>query len=123
MGDHKQTMAQVTLEYQTGEEIAGQVYRNRPRQPDLDEDVLVAVRRDWGPDDDPSDEELRRPFGEGTPQIWVVGTSAGLEALGTFLIALARLDTLDPTPHTHFDVKNADGGTVHLIIRRELQLP
>ncbi|WP_331021430.1 Imm32 family immunity protein [Longimicrobium sp.] len=60
----------------------------------------------------------------GVLQIELAGTPRALEALGTYLIALARLETQDPNPHEHIeDVMHEGGGSVHLIIRRERGTP
>ena len=54
-------------------------------------------------------------------QVQLGGTPRSLEALGRYLIAMARLNTDDPDFHDHFEqVQCENGGTVHLIVRREL---
>lgn len=53
-------------------------------------------------------------------QIEFAGTARALEEFGTYLIALARLESPDPDPHEHFeDVGSETGETVHLIVRRQ----
>jgi hypothetical protein len=57
----------------------------------------------------------------GRLQVQLAGTPRALEALGTYLIALARLQTRDPDVHDHFeDVQYEPGGTTHLIVRRKV---
>jgi len=107
--------ATVTLAYVAGEEDAERgIYGRRPLDPELTDEIGVAVYPDDGTTGVPD-------FLRSTPlQVQLSGTPRALEALGTYLIALARLETADPDPHEHFeDVRNVHaGGTLHLIVRR-----
>lgn len=105
--------AHVSLEYWTESGLSGGTDQGMPVDPDHTNELVIAVRSDDG-DGDPRASVLA-----GTPQIHLAGTSRALEALGRYLIALARLQSHDPDLHEHFeDVQNDDGGTVHLIVRR-----
>jgi hypothetical protein len=65
---------------------------------------------------DEAGEDLENPF---QLQVHIVGTSRGLEALGTYLIALARVDSSDPEPYGSFDdIPLSGGGTIRLLPRR-----
>jgi hypothetical protein len=109
-----QVRAEVELEYWTGTDIPGQRYLNMPVDPDFTNELEVAIRFD----DLEADPRVRIQ-GDRRPQVNLVGSPRALEAFGRYLIALARLDSADPDPHEHFeDVRNADGGTVHLIVHR-----
>ncbi|MBX6331320.1 MAG: hypothetical protein IRY91_05675 [Gemmatimonadaceae bacterium] len=106
----------VVLEYWQGRDLPGVVYENTPVDPEHTDELTIALRSDEP--DDTSDP--RTPLFLGRPQVHFAGTPRALEAFGRYLIALARLETADPNPHEHFeDVQNADGGTIHLIVRRE----
>jgi hypothetical protein len=111
---------QVTIElrYNAGKDEAERgIYRNQAIEPEAGNELLIAVHRLKEPDD----VLPGNPFQQ---QVHLVGTPAGLEALGTYLIALARLQTADPEPHGHLDdVKSADGGTISLIPRRVTRIP
>jgi len=112
MSDKISVAAQISLEYWVGQDVAGVVYENMPVDPVYTNELALAIRSDDG-DGDP-----RRPVTLGRPQVHLAGTSRALEELGRYLIGLARLQTLDPDVHDHFeDVQNEDGGTVHLVIR------
>lgn len=105
---------EVELEYYAGTDVPGKTYVNMPVDPDFTEELTLTIRLD-DLDADPRVDVL----GGRRPQINLAGTPRALEALGRYLIALARLNTADPDPHEHFeDVRNSDGGTVHLIVRR-----
>lgn len=94
-----------------------QVFRNFVADPTRTEELVVAVRDD----EHPEQEVFRRE--NVRPQIHLAGTAAALEELGRFLVALARLETLDPEPYSSVsDVLNADGGNARLVIRR-VRLP
>jgi len=115
MSDRVAVPTNVVLEYWQGHDIPGHVYENAPVDPEYTDELTIALRSDE-PDDaiDP-----RTPLFMGRPQIHFAGTPRALEAFGTYLIALARLESADPDLHEHFeDVQHADGGTVHLIVHR-----
>ena len=104
----------ITLEYWVGNDIPGVSYENAPVEPEFVDEITIALRSDDAAIVDP-----RTPLYGGRPQVHLVGTTRALEAFGKYLIALARLETADPDPHEHFEsVRNADGGTVHLIVHR-----
>jgi hypothetical protein len=89
------------------------VFRDYPKPPRKTGELVVAVR-DLEPEDSPVFPDNPTQF-----QVHLAGTSAALEALGEYLIALARSKTADPEPSESLnDVRNADGGTVRLIVRR-----
>jgi hypothetical protein len=110
--------ATIELRYNTGEEEPERgIYRNQATEPEAGPELLIAVHQLTEPDDVLPGNPFQR-------QVHLVGTPAGLEALGTYLIALARLQTSDPEPHGHLDdVHAADGGTISLIPRRVARLP
>ena len=86
------------------------VYPPRPRKAD---ELLVAVR-DLEPDDVPIFSDNPTQF-----QVHLAGTAAALDALGNYLIALSKVRVSDPEPYESLnDVRNADGGTIRLIVRR-----
>ena len=103
----------IDLQFSTGlDEPERGIYRNQAFVPELRGSLLVEVHQLSEPDDVLPGNPFQR-------QVHLVGTAAGLEKLGTYLIALARLQTADPEPHGHFDdVLHADGGTISLIPRR-----
>ena len=105
--------SELRLEYWTGDEEPGGPFRNFPVEPDYTSELVMAVRPDQ------TEDEI---VDSGVPeklQIHLAGSARALEALGRYLIALARLQTADKDVHEHFeDVNNDDGGTVHLIVRR-----
>src|SRR5262249_27399756 len=77
------------------------------------EELLVAVR-DLEPDDAPIFPDNPTQF-----QVHLAGTAAALDALGKYLIALSRVRNTDPEPYESLnDVRNADGGTIRLLVRR-----
>ena len=105
--------AQLPLEYWVGEERAGVVYQNAPVDPEHTDEIVIGLRSD----EDGADPQA--PLLDGRPQVHLAGTPRALEALGRYLVSLARLQTLDDEFHEHFEgVQNDDGGTVHLIVRR-----
>jgi hypothetical protein len=110
--------ATIELRFHTGrDEPERGIYRNQATEPDNSDQLLIAIHQLTEPDDVLPGNPFQR-------QVHIVGTAAGLEALGTYLIALARLKTADPEPHGHLDnVRSADGGTISLIPRRVAQLP
>jgi hypothetical protein len=107
------------LEYSGGkDERDGGIYGNHPLDPKFSNELVVAVRSDTDPLAHWSGAKGDRP------QVHLAGSARALEELGRYLIALARLDTKDPEPHAHFhDVRNPDGGTVHLMPRRLSKMP
>jgi len=113
MSDKVSIAAPIQLEYWAGENVTGIAYQRMPVDPDYTDELVIAVRSD----DDEGDP--REPLVAGRPQVHFAGTPRALEAMGRYLIALARLQSADPDIHEHFeDVQNDDGGTAHLIIRR-----
>lgn len=89
------------------------VFRTRVADPARADELVIAVRDDAHPDRDVFLHPHLRP------QIHLAGTAAGLEELGRALIALARLETLEPEPYLSIhEVAQADGGDARLIIRR-----
>ncbi len=118
MTDIVETSAAVTLSYVAGEEDPERgIFGRRPLDPDFTDEIGIAVY----PDDGTTGVS---EFLRSTPlQVQLSGTPRALEALGTYLIALARLETADLNPHEHFeDVRNVyAGGTLHLIVRRRAQ--
>jgi hypothetical protein len=106
----------VHLRYLVGLDVPERgIFFTRPQEPEFTSELRVTAYID-GVDPDPLDKLLRTE----KLQVQLGGSSRALEALGTFLIALARLDTQDPRPHEHLeDVQGQHGERVHLIIRRE----
>jgi len=106
------------LHYTTGQdEPTRGIYRNQAIEPDAGNDLLIEIHQL----DEPDTVLPGNPYQR---QVHLVGTAQGLESLGTYLIALARLKTADPEPHGHLDeVRCADGGTISLIPRRVAQVP
>lgn len=114
MSDTLSKRTEINLEYYTGEDdLSRGVFSTRPVDPAYTAELTVGVYVD---DDSmgPPPELKGKPL-----QLDLAGSPRALEAFGTYLIALARLQSPDPDPHEHFeDVRNADGGTIHLIVRR-----
>jgi hypothetical protein len=108
----KAVEATITLRYSGGDdEPERRVFRNYPLLPDLGSDLMISVNQL-----DEASEDLENPF---QLQVHIVGTSRGLEELGTYLIALARLDSNDPEPYGSFDdIPLSGGGTIRLLPRR-----
>jgi hypothetical protein len=108
----------IELRFSTGkDEPERGIYRNQAIEPENGDELLIALHQLTEPDDVLPGNPFQR-------QVELVGTPAGLEALGTYLIALARLQTADPEPHGHLDnVRAAGGGTISLIPRRVPKLP
>jgi len=106
------------LTYASGQDNPARgIYRNQAIEPDSGSQLLIAIHQL-----DEADQVL--PGNPHQRQVHIVGTAEGLESLGTYLIALARLKTADPEPHGHLDdVHFADGGTISLIPRRVAQVP
>ncbi len=108
----------IELQFHTGrDEPERGIYRNHAVTPAYGDELLIEIHELDKPDEVLAGNPYQR-------QVHLVGTAAGLEALGTYLIALARLKTADPEPHGHLDdVRAADGGTISLIPRRLAKLP
>ena len=108
----------IELRYDTGVDLPERgIYRNQAIEPDTGSELLIDVHML-----DEADDTL--PGNPYQRQVHLVGTAAGLEALGVYLIALARLKTADPEPHGHFDdVRTSEGGTISLIPRRLPAIP
>jgi hypothetical protein len=108
----------IELRFQTGrDEPERGIHRNQAVEPAHGDELLIEIHEL----DEPDEVLPGNPYQR---QVHLVGTAAGLEALGTYLIALARLQTSDPEPHGHLDdVRAADGGTMSLIPRRLAKLP
>jgi hypothetical protein len=105
----------VRLRYRTGpDDPARGIFYTRPYEPEFTTELRVgAYLEDREPD--PLPELLRTA----RLQIELAGTPRALESLGTYLIALAHLQTADPSPHEHIeDLRSEHGGAVHLIVRR-----
>lgn len=113
MSKKKLVKVEVDLEYWVGEEVAGSVYRNAPVDPIHTNELVIGFR---------TASDLRRLGAEAErPQVHLVGTPRALEAFAKYLLGVARLQTLDPDFHDHVDdIRNDEGGTVDLIIRRVL---
>jgi hypothetical protein len=93
------------------------VFKNYPSPPERSSELFVAIR------DNPDTE----PVIPGNPtqyQVNLGGTKRALRALGTYLIALSELDNGDREPYQSLDdVRNQDGGTIRLILRRSSKPP
>ena len=104
----KTESVQLSLGYTGGtDEPSKGIFRNQPVEPEFMNELVMAVRSDASRSATGVVRRatVRRPA--------VAGTKRALESLGTYLIALARLQTEDPEPYGSFDdVKYADGGTV-----------
>lgn len=110
----KEVPWQTTLRYlvRTEKPESGS-FGNQPVRPGYTDEVEIGVYLD---DESigPPNELVGKPL-----QVQLAGSARALEELGKFLVALARLETANPTPHDHFeDVRNAYGGTIHLIVER-----
>lgn len=112
MNKRRTEEATITLRYSGGDdEPERRVFRNYPLLPTLGTDLMISVS-----ELDEASGDLENPF---QLQVHIVGTSKGLEELGTYLIALARLDSSDPEPYGSFDdIPLAGGGTIRLLPRR-----
>lgn len=101
MNDVVEQTVTLTLAYHTGvDDPARGIFTTRPVDPDFTDGFPSAL--------------------DGKPlQVQLTGSARALEAFGTYLIALGRLDSSDPDPHEHFeDIADERGGKVHLIVRR-----
>lgn len=116
---HTRGQVEIVLEYTTGEDDPdARVFRRYPIPPDSLGGLALAIR------DYPGAEEGVFPENPSQLQVHLIGTADALEALGTYLIALARLDTSNPEPTGSLDdVRNVDGGTIRLIPRRVQTAP
>jgi hypothetical protein len=105
----------VRLRYRVGPDDPKQgIFYTRPYEPEFTSELLVSAYLENAQTD-----ALSELLKTGRLQIELVGTPRALESFGTFLIALARLETEDPKPHEHLeDVQGEHGSTVHLIVRR-----
>jgi hypothetical protein len=94
------------------------VFTNYPTPPRCAQELFVAVR------DNP---DIAEPVLPGNPtqyQVNLGGTRRALRELGRYLIALSELDNGDPEPyHGLNNVRNHDGGTIRLILRRVENAP
>jgi len=120
MSDRSERDETIRLRYRIGPDDPEKgVYYTFPVEPPFTSELRIgAYLEDVDPD------PLPPLLKEGRLQIQLAGTPRALEALGTYLIALARLETEDPNPHEHFeDVMHEQGVPVHLIIRRERGTP
>ena len=106
----------IDLEYVSVGEDGENVFRNFPVDPEHSDQLSISIRP-FSPD---GTEKAYNATMHGRPQVVVSGSPAALEGLGRYLLALARLESSHPRAGTNVDdVKNIDGGTVHLVIRRE----
>lgn len=114
MSDVTRTSAEIHLDYYSGtDEPDRGIFVHRPVEPEDTAELVIGVYID--------DDSIGSPPELKGKQIQIdfSGSARALESLGTYLIALARLESRDPDPHEHFeDVQNAEGGNIHLIIRR-----
>lgn len=116
MSELRETTVAVSLAYYTGvDDPELGVFSSRPVEPENTNELVVGVYLDDDSVGFPSALDGKRL------QIELAGSARALEALGTYLIALARLQSADPDTHEHFeDVRDARGGTLHLIVRRTM---
>lgn len=106
---------EIALVYSDGkDEPEKGIFRNVPIDPEFTSELVIAIAGD----EDPA--RVRWDIQRyGRPQVHLAGTARALDALGRYLIALARLETKDPEPSASLDdVRNADGGTVRFLPRR-----
>lgn len=115
MSKRVKNRVEIDLEYSGGkDEPEKRIFRNFPIEPEFTSELVIAIAGD----DDPARVRWDVPRC-GRPQVHLSGTARALEALGRYLIALARLETKDPEPSASLDdVRNADGGTVRFLPRR-----
>lgn len=119
MNETRTVVVEVELRYNTGVDDQEQgVFSTRPVDPRYTDELQLGVYADDDSVGFPATLNGKRL------QVELSGSARSLEALGTYLIALARLETPDPDPHEHFeDVQDARGGTAHLILRRASTSP
>jgi hypothetical protein len=114
--NRSKVVIQLPLDYTVGQDDPSRgIYRNSVVPPKHSRELTIVVQRPAelldGIEDDP-ELDLR-------PQVHVVGSSRALEELGRYFIALARLQTADPSPYGSIDdVQDGTGGTVRLLPRR-----
>lgn len=120
MSDTRDKPTELVLSYVTGvDDPERGIYTTRPVEPAFTDELRVAVYID----DDETVGFPRELQGKRL-QVQLGGSARALEALGTYLIALARLESPDPDPHEHFeDVGDERGGTMHVIVRRTASQP
>lgn len=114
MSDMTAVKIELSLKYTGGrDEPQRGVFRNQVVEPKHMSELVMAVRSDVDPAG-----QWTTSSGE-RAQIHLAGSARALEELGSYLIALARLETQDPEPYGSLeDVRYADGGTVRLLPRR-----
>jgi hypothetical protein len=108
----------IRLHYASGhDEPERGIFRNQALEPETGNQLWIQVSQL----DEPDAVLAGNPYQR---QVHLAGTAQGLEALGAYLIALARLETADEEPHGHLDdVHCGDGGTISLIPRRVARIP
>jgi hypothetical protein len=109
------TLVQLALAYYAGEDDATRgIFSRRPVEPEHTEELRIGVYFDDDAIGVPP-ELAGRPL-----QVELAGSARALEALGAYLVALARHSTEDPEPHEHFDeIAGEQGSQVHLVVRRK----
>lgn len=92
------------------------IWRNFPVEPGETSELALSIR----PFDPMIVSTVYNAAEHGRPHITLHGSPRALEELGRHLIALARSPSVDLNTHTHIDdIRNMDGGTVHLVIYRD----
>lgn len=106
-------LVEVPLAYRVGrDEPERGIFRNSAVLPDFADELTVNVTRI--PDHLTTDPDL-----DATPQVHLTGSPRALEALGLYLLALARLETADPEPYGMIEgVTDGEGSAIRLIPRR-----
>lgn len=119
MNGTKSKSIELLLAYHTGvDDPERGVFSTRPVDPEFTNELRLGVYTD-----DPDTNGFPAALSGKRLQVQLAGTPRALEALGSYLIALALLNTPDPDPHEHFeDVRDERGGDVHLIVRRTPRL-
>lgn len=114
MSEPQKITQTVVLEYTRGaDEPAKGIFRRFPVSPRFADELVLGIAGE----DDPA--RVRWDAAQGPPQVHLAGTPRAFEELGTFLIALARLQTQDPAPSTSLsDVRFDQGGHARLIVHR-----
>jgi hypothetical protein len=104
----------VELSYHSGIDLpADGVFVRRPVDPDYTDEIILGVY-----DDESESFGFPAALTGMRLQIELAGSRRALDSFGTYLIALAKLQSEDPDLHEHFDdVTDARGGTVHLVVR------
>ena len=119
MSDTTSQEVRVVLKYHQVDEASGG--GRLPVMPGEVSNLVIAIRDhpEWIGDDDGD-----FPENPSQLQVHLIGTASQLEALGTYLIALGRMESAEPEYYDSFDdVRYADGGTVRLIPRLVKELP